>query len=280
MKHNSRYSDPEGVLYLSDAISLLKRIEPGSVEMIYTDPPFFSNRILKHPEGTRFARASFNDLWGNMASYISWMDVFLRLSRRALSDSGSIFVHLDWHACHYVKVRMDRIFGYDNFVNEIIWSYRTGGTSSRRFSRKHDNILFYSKGPGYVFHPGVERSYVKYKYGFSNIVIRRDERGYYTEVSPRDVWDIPALRGNQPENTHYPTQKPESVVERMVLATTNENGLVADFLCGSGTLPAVAARTGRRWIASDSSPHAFEVAVQRLDAVYAGRRDLVASIPR
>lgn len=268
MKRSSRYSEPDGILYLSDADTILRQLEPGSVDMIYMDPPFFSNRILRRPVHGHQGAASFNDQWGSMATYISWLGRFLRLSHRALSDTGSIFVHLDWHACHYVKVEMDAIFGYENLVNEIIWSYKTGGASRRHFSRKHDNILFYSKSRRYRFRMGTEKSYLKYKYGFSNIDIKQDGNGFYTEVSQRDVWDIPALRGNQPENTHYPTQKPESVVERIVMASTDKGCTVADFFCGSGTLPAVAARTGRRWIACDSSPEAFDTTARRLDAVY------------
>ena len=268
MMQSVSYSGPDGILYLSDAEHVLGQMEPASVDMIYIDPPFFSNRIIRHPPRTHPGDASFNDQWDSMAAYVSWLSGLLRLSYRALSDTGSIFVHLDWHACHYIKVEMDSIFGYENFINEIIWFYKTGGAGRRSFSRKHDNILFYSKGTKYRFTRGTEKSYLKYKYGFSNIDIKKDENGYYTEVLQRDVWDIPALRGNQPENTHYPTQKPESVVERMVKATTCEGSTVADFFCGSGTLPAVAARTGRRWIACDSSPQAFDVSRKRLSAVY------------
>ncbi len=262
------YSEPEGLLYLSDSALVLEEIGPGSVDMVYVDPPFFSNRVLKHPPGSQQNTASFDDRWSDMDSYVSWLGRLMRLCRRALKDTGSVFVHLDWHASHYVKVEMDRIFGYENFVNEIIWFYKTGGTSRRHFGRKHDSILFYSKTGNYFFNHGFEKSYLKYKYGFSNIEIKHDENGYYTEVSQRDVWDIPALRGNQPENTHYPTQKPESLVERIELAATAEGDTVADFFCGSGTLPAVAARTGRRWIACDSSARAFEIAASRLDGIY------------
>ena len=99
MTRSSRYSEPDGIIYLSDADTILRQLEPGSVDMIYMDPPFFSNRILTRPVHGRQGAASFNDQWDSMATYISWLGRFLRLSHRALSDTGSIFVHLDWPAC-------------------------------------------------------------------------------------------------------------------------------------------------------------------------------------
>ncbi len=176
-------------------------------------------------------------------------------------------MHLDWHAAHYVKVEMDKIFGYKNFVNEIVWFYKTGGMSKRWLGRKHDVILVYSKGPSYKFIPAKEKSYLMHKYGFSNVKIEQDEGGYYTWVGMRDVWDVPALRGNQPEAIGYPTQKPESLIERIINLATTPGDTVADFFVGGGSTPAVAQRLERQWIACDISRVAVSITADRVAKV-------------
>jgi site-specific DNA-methyltransferase (adenine-specific) len=187
----------------------------------------------------------------DMAAYLTMMCIRLIELRRVLKDTGSLYIHCDPTASHYLKILMDTIFGKYGFINEIVWFYKTGGTSKRHFSRKHDIILMYSKTHEYKFTPQKEKSYLMHKYGFSNIKILEDDVGYYTEVGMRDVWDIPALRGNQPEKLTYPTQKPEALLERIITVGSEEGDIVLDPFCGCGTSIVAAQRLNRRWIGID-----------------------------
>jgi site-specific DNA-methyltransferase (adenine-specific) len=184
--------------------------------------------------------------------------------KRVLKDTGSIYLHCDPKASAHLRLLMDAIFGPKNFVNEIIWLYKTGGMSKRWFGRKHDVILFYSKTPDYKFTLLKEKSYLMHKYGFSNVKIEEDEGGYYTLVGMRDVWDIPALRGNQPEALGYPTQKPEAVLERVIEASTDPDDVVLDPFCGCGTTISVAQRLGRKWVGIDVTYLAISLIKSRL----------------
>ena len=161
---------------------------------------------------------------------------------------------------------LDEIFGPENHINEIIWFYKTGGLPEKLgFGRKHDTIHYYVKSRRHaIWNPQKEKSYVKHKYGFSNIEILEDSAGRYTNVNCRDVFDIPALRGNQPERVNFPTQKPEALLERIIRASSNEDSLVGDFFCGSGTTGIVAGRLGRRWILADASRLAVHTTRKRL----------------
>ena len=137
---------------------------------------------------------------------------------------------------------------------------------ARWFSRKHDIILFYSKADAYTFRPQREKSYLTHKYGFSNIDIEQDAGGYYRMVAMRDVWDIAALRGNQPEAVGYPTQKPLALYERIIRAASNEGDVVLDPFCGSGTTAVAAERLGRRWLAMDIWDGAYQCLCSRMEA--------------
>lgn len=257
--------------------SLLEKFA-GKINLIYIDPPFATGADFRFKvqigeneeeitkEHSIIEEKAYRDTWGRgLDSYLQMMYERLVLMKELLAENGSIYVHLDWRVVHYVKVMMDEIFGAKNFVNEIIWYYKTGGVpESGGFSRKHDTILFYSKGDDFVFNPQKEKSYLMHKYGFPNIEIKEDEYGYYTEVYCRDVWDIPALRGNQPERVEFPTQKPEDLIKRIILASSNPSDLVADFFCGSGTTLVVAEKLGRRWIGCDISRYAIHITRKRL----------------
>ena len=159
---------------------------------------------------------------------------------------------------------MDAIFGWKNFCNEVLWLYKTGGMSKRWFGRKHDNILFYSKAKGYTFNPNKEKSYLSHRYGFSNVEILEDEHGVYTMVGMRDYWDIPALRGNQPETVGYPTQKPVALYERMIRSSSNKGDVVCDPFAGCATTLVAAERLERQWVGMDIWDNAKTVVLQRL----------------
>lgn len=254
------------VLYYGDNLDVMhKYIDDNTIDLVYIDPPFFSSKAYEVIYGDAKEKRMFEDRWkGDVYHYVNWMEPRLAQMHRVLKPTGSIFVHLDWHAVHYIKVSMDKIFGYNNFINEIIWFYRTGGASKRYFARKHDNILWYTKDDNWVFNPQKEKSYMMHKYGFKKSNFQEDERGQYSMVYLRDVWDIPSVGSATSERLGYPTQKPERLLERIINSASNNDGIVADFFCGCGTTLAVAQLLGRKWIGCDVSPTALKLVKQRL----------------
>ncbi len=248
-------------LVLGDNLVLMKQLESESIDLIYFDPPFYSGKHY-NSDGKR----AFSDVWKNgLEEYLKWLNSRLIEAKRLLKPSGSLYVHLDWHAVHYVKVEMDKIFGYDNFVNEIIWSYRTGGVTKRYFGRKHDTILLYQVSDKRKFNVIPEKSVQSHHYGYKNVPYYIDEETgkQYRYAQPRDVWEITLGTGTN-ERNGYPTQKPEGLLEKIILASSDEGDLVADFCCGSGTTPAVAQRLNRRFLACDHSPQALQITQNRL----------------
>ena len=258
--------------------SLLEKFA-GKIDLIYIDPPFatgadFSfetpigdagNHIFK--EQSIIEERIYRDTWGSgNASYLGMMQKRLTIMKDLLSDNGSIYVHLDWRMAPLIRLLLDEIFGSENRINEVIWLYKTGGMPEKLgWGRKHDNLLFYTKVPSKArWNPQKEKSYLMHKYGFSNIEILSDEQGQYTLVNCRDVFDIPALRGNQPERVNYPTQKPEALLDRIIHASSNEGDIVADFFCGSGTTLAVAEKLNRRWIGCDLGRWGIHITRKRM----------------
>ena len=292
-------------LYHGDNLPFLRGMNSGTVNLIATDPPFNKNKDFHADPGSLASGARFVDRWAwerdvhqewvdaikddwhgvwqaiengrvnhseGMGAFLCWLGIRLIEMRRVLADDGSIYLHIDHTAHAYAKALMDAIFGRRNFRNEIVWYYKTGGTSKRHFSRKHDTLLFYTKSAKYQFNPQQERSYLSHKYGFSNVTIHQDDTGYFTMVGMRDVWDIPALRGNQPETSGFPTQKPLALYERVIRASSNPGDLVLDPFAGCATTPIAAERLGRRWVGMDIWDGAHEQVIQRL----ADNRQLLA----
>ncbi len=260
-------------LFWGDNLHVMRQLPSESIDLIYIDPPFFSGRQYNIIFGDQNELRSFSDIYeGGMPGYLIWLNARLYEMKRLLKKTGSIYVHLDWHAAHYVKVEMDKIFGYDNFMNEVIWSYALGGSSRGRYQRKHDNILFYAKSVGDVhFHQPRDRATSSLLAGQpkgARDVWRtsdEDEHRVILDAWPDDLVEY-TLSNRDPERSQwgYPTQKPVAILERMVMASTPANGLVADFFCGGGTTPAVAQRLGRRWIACDQSRVAVAITADRL----------------
>ena len=207
-----------------------------------------------------------------MSAYLVMMAPRLVELKRVLKSTGSIYLHCDPSASHYLKLLMDAVFGNENFRNEIIWAYRTGGSSKRNWSRKHDVLLFYSKTDKYKFNPQKEKVYTKSKsrkagivnYGAGTAEFFKDEKGVYNLVNARDVWEISYINSQAKERTGYPTQKPEKLLERIIKASSNKGDVVLDAFCGCGTTIAVAQKLGRRWIGIDISPIAIKITHQRL----------------
>ena len=247
-----------------DALKIAGTLPPHAAALVYLDPPFFTGRR----RANRGGGATYDDRWpGGMTEYLAFLRELVAAASRLLSPTGVIALHLDWRASHHGRIELERVFGADGFVNEIIWAYRTGGGSKRTLGRKHDSIHVYAAGKDYTFNPQVEKSYLAHRYGFNNIKLENDERGPYTNVAMRDVWDVPALRGNSLEYSGYPTQKPLGLLKRLVACFTNPGDLVVDLCCGSGTAVVAAAALGRTGLGVDSSKAAVKVARQRLSQV-------------
>ena len=273
----------------------------GKVDLIYIDPPFDSKADYRTkitlPGGdlvqkpTVIEQFGYSDLWQNgTVSYLEYMYPRLVLMRELLSDRGSIYVHIDWHVGHYMKIILDDIFGKENFRNEIVWYYpgREKG-STTKFQSKHDVILFYSACQNTEINVITKEWTKEDRIKMLRRKIHKDEngrewfwetRGQANGIEPykryldeyvekggalNDVWDdIQFLRGNHPERTTYATQKPEALLERIIKASSNEGDLVCDFFGGSGTTAAVAERLGRRWITTDIGKPAALVMRKRL----------------
>lgn len=231
-------------LHSGENLSFLRSLESDMIDLIYIDPPYFSQRNY----------GDFDDRWKSMQHYLGFMVERLKEMHRVLKSTGSIYVHLDWHAVHYVKVEMDKIFGYDNFVNEIIWHHDMGGRGKTRFARKHDTILFYSKSEKYTFNPVL----IPYKSKMTEWVhLHGSQKGKPIPEGriPSDVWEM-TFNTMAKERNGYATQKPSEIMKRIVLASSNENDIVADFFCGSGSFLKVAHELGRSCIGCDSNQSA------------------------
>ncbi len=268
----------KNTLYCGDNLDVLrKHIKDESVDLIYIDPPFFSNRHYEVVWGDEAEIRSFEDRWeGGINVYIEWMRPRVEELYRVLKPTGSFYLHCDWHANAHLRIMLDEIFGEKNFQNEIIWSYRTGGISSKRWNRKHDTIFFYSKKNTFTFNLIKEKSYLDdtffkpWQKSVRKLGYKRDKRGMmFRLVFPRDVWNINIPHGCSHEHLGYPTQKPEALLERIIEASSNKGDVVLDAFCGCGTTLVVAQKLERRWMGIDISPTAAKVMEDRLAKVVA-----------
>ena len=264
------------------------------VDLVYIDPPFASGAdyakkvyVRRNPkvaeaivqaeqeldidEMKAFEEKMYGDVW-DKEKYLNWMYENLMAIKSVMSETASIYVHLDWHIGHYMKVLLDEVFSEDNFRNEIIWGYRTGGTSKTCFAKKHDTLLFYSKSSEYVFNLQYYRSYQEKKYNFNEkypeLWDEEKQRWYHNAVC-RDVWEDINVIGTEAdgsESVNYATQKPEALIERVVNASSNKEMIVADFFGGSGVTAAVANKLGRKFIHCDIGINSVQTARDRLVA--------------
>lgn len=261
------------VVYCGDCLTILKEFPSECVDLIYLDPPFFSNRHYEVIWGNHSELRAFGDRWkGGINHYIQWMGERLEQCERVLKKTGSIYLHCDWHASHYLKVKMDKIFSENNFRNEIIWSYMGGGSSKDKFGRRHDAIFFYVNGKKYYFNPddiripytSAEGRKTKWAWGHH----KGTEKVYKPHPLgkvPEDVWlDIPPINSMAKERLGYPTQKPEALLDRIIRASSKKDDIILDPMVGGGTTIAVAHKLGRKWIGIDVSPTACRVVQKRM----------------
>jgi len=244
------------------------------IDLIYIDPPYLSqsnyhSRVLltdgKQKEWLQ--RDVFKDNGiADLPTYLNHLYLRLILMRELLSSTGSIFVHLDWHACHYVKILLDEIFGVDNFINEIVWCYSGGSGSKRHFHRKHDIILWYGKGNNYTFNPQF-RNYSEGTVQRGLTRVKGDRFRLHEEGALLQDWwtDInKILSPTAYENLKFPTQKPTALLRRLIECASHPGGLIADFYAGSGTLAQVGEEAGRNWISCDNNNVAVNTMIYRL----------------
>ena len=282
-------------VWVGDNLEVMRGMNSGSVDLIYADPPFNSGKVYEAGE------ASFRDIWSwgdsseeafaevsesnpsaravieasrlaggdAMASYLVFMASRLLEMERILKESGSIWLHCDHSAGHYLKLLLDSIFGRANFRNEVIWCYRGGGVPKRAFGRKHDTLFYYSKD----LKRGVfNRQYGSYSEASRALVEKRGgtsidgrERDLARGAAMNDWWvDINALQTWSPERMGYPTQKPLALLERIISSSSHEGDLVFDPFCGSGVALLAAERLGRRWAGVDILPEVVGFIKERM----------------
>lgn len=290
-------------LFWGDNLHVMRMLPSNSIDLIYIDPPFFSGTEYNVIFGDQNEIRSFTDIWeGGMPSYLIWLNARLLEMKRLLKPTGSIYVHLDWHASHYVKIEMDKIFGYDNFRREIIWDIAVlSGYKSKanNWIRGHDTILYYTKTNKCIFNKQKQEHRSEYIERFNKI--DKDGRKYFDGRGDKryldnvlangkpvgDVWsDIKSFQQipTSKQKIGYPTQKPEMLLERIIKSATNEGDVVADFFCGGGTTPIVAQKLNRRWISCDQSRVAVAITQSRLEALHekikdAGTQQTLVPIP-
>ena len=280
--HGTGYPDdsPVNRLILGDNLAVMSALLPeyeGKIQLIYSDPPFFTNRRYparvgrgedsRRPQEWRLAEG-YPDHWPDIDTYLDMLYPRLALMHRLLAPTGTLYLHLDWHADAYARLLLDEIFGSERFLNEIIWAYHGPSPIRKAFNRKHDTILVYTRSDQYTFNADA----VRQPYDPQTIkTFASSTRAGFGKVPdlargkvPEDWWYFPVVARLHHERTGYPTQKPEALLERIIRASTQPGDLVADFFCGSGTTPVVAARTGRRFIAGDVTFRAVHTTRTRL----------------
>jgi DNA modification methylase len=276
----SRSTLPHNRLVEGDNLAVMATFLPewrGRVDLIYADPPFMSGKRYtarigrgedsRKPEEWLLGEG-YDDRWADPEAYLTMMYERLWVMRQLLSEHGTLYIHADWHASHYLRLLLDELYGPEHLLNEIAWVYHGPSPVRRAFNRKHDTILVYTQSDEYAFNADA----VRVPYDVSTVQTFASSRkagfGKTPDLArgkvPEDWWYFPVVARLHGERTGYPTQKPEALVERIIKASSNEGDTVADFVCGSGTLPVVAERLGRRWLACDASPRAIHTTTKRL----------------
>ncbi len=267
------------ILY-GDCLSEMAKIANESVDLIYLDPPFFSDKKHKLKNRKNEISFSFSDCWLDENCYAAFLYERITKMKALLKPSGSIFVHCDKYAEHIVRAILDEVFGQKQFQAEIIWSYKRWSNAKKGLLPSHQNIYFYAKSKDFKFNTfyteysaatnldQIQQSRVKNNQ--QKTVYRRDEKGEVVQgrekkgVPLSDVWEIPYLNPKAKERVGYPTQKPLVLLEQIIKLVTDEGDLVLDPFCGSGTTCVAAKILKRAYIGIDQSEQAIELSLARL----------------
>lgn len=264
----------------TDCLTVLPTLAEASIQLVYLDPPFFTQK--EHTLRTRdnSAEYSFADCWNSLDEYLAFMRKILTQCQRVLKNSGSIFLHCDKSASHHLRVLLDEVFGSANFQSEIVWAYKRWSNSKKGLLNSHQTIYFYSKSADFKFNP-IYTDYspttnidqilqARIRNEFGKAVYHRDEAGNVILAKEKkgvplsDVWNIPFLNPKAKERIGYPTQKPILLLERIIEITTDKGDTVFDPFCGSGTTLVAAKLLGREYLGIDSSAAAIKLSNQRL----------------
>ena len=292
-------------IFEGDNLDILRGLDSETIDLIYLDPPFNSNRTYSAPIGSEAAGAAFKDAWTlsdvddkwhgelaerepalyaaisaaefshskSMKAYLIMMGIRMLEMKRVLKPTGSIYLHCDPTASHYLKTIMDAVFGVQGFRNEIVWCYRGGGIPKSDFSRKHDIILRYSKSKNVTFNvddiriPYSQETQQRLKYRAKSFRGDKTYDNYDMNKKgkhPEDWWVMQPIMPSSKERTGYPTQKPLALLERIIKASSNRGDFVLDPFCGCATTCIAAEKWQRRWIGIDLSPKAVELVKMRL----------------
>ncbi|MHA1344702.1 MAG: DNA methyltransferase, partial [Promethearchaeota archaeon] len=260
----------------------------NKIDLIYIDPPFFSGtnyHMRIKDKDQEYKIIAYYDHWKNdIDSYLQMLYERIILFRNLLSNKGLIFVHLDWHASHYVKLILDEVFGENRFVNNIIWYYYNKySAGKKKLPRAHDDILVYSKTENYTLNQlRIPRK--KPKKQLKRVMINgilknaKDKQGHviYRIVKDKkidDVWKIPCMQPASKEWTGFPTQKHHALIERIILLGSKEGDLIADFFCGSGTTLLMAEKLNRKWIGCDISEYSIYLTYKRINNILKNKKN-------
>jgi site-specific DNA-methyltransferase (adenine-specific) len=268
------------VILHGDCLDILQKIRANSINLIYLDPPFFTEKTHTLKNRERTVEFSFDDVWGSNKAYTDFLLERIAMMKPLLKETGSIFVHCDKSGEHIVRAILDNVFGTENFQSEIIWTYKRWSNTRKGLLPNHQNIYFYSKSPAFTFNP----EYTDYsettnidqilqkrtRDPHNKVVYKREANGSIQHANEKrgvplgDVWDIPYLNPKAKERVGYPTQKPLLLLERIINIASNEGETVLDPFCGSGTTCVAAQFLGRNFIGIDSSEEAVQLTQSRL----------------
>ena len=274
-----------------NCIEILENIESDKVDLVYFDTPFYTQKkhILTNKDNSKIYE--FEDKYASLSEYLTLIENVLKQSKRILKNTGSIFIHCDKTASHYIRTALDETFGKNNFQSEIIWYYKRWSNAKKGLLNSHQVIFFYSKTKNFKFNTLYtnysattnidqilqdrernENGKSVYKRDLSgNLILGKEKKG----VPLSDVWEIPYLNPNAKERTGYPTQKPVLLLNQILNIVTNEGDLVVDPFCGSGTTCVSAKSLNREYIGIDISKDAVQLAISRLNEMIISKSGLL-----
>ncbi len=268
-------------LYGGDCLNCLQTIDADSIDLVYLDPPFFTQKVQKSRTRDNSREYRFSDTWANIEDYKSFLRPRIAHCRRVLKDTGSIFVHCDSSASHHIRLVLDDIFGPANFQSEIIWVYKRWSNAKRGLLNAHQTIYFYSKSDSFKFNtihtdysPTTNIDQIlqqRERDRHGKAAYKKDDQGRIVlgkekcGVPLSNVWEIPYLNPKAGERTGYPTQKPVLLLEKIITLATDKGDIVLDPMCGSGTSLVAASLLERRWIGIDTASDAIALAKARLE---------------